>query len=126
MAWCILAQTGELQPSLHRACTPATVAMPPHPKANTKAKARAQAKAKARALQAARRLLRAQLTKANSRQKRRRHALVLFNTLTVELQLATRPLVYGRYRHVQVEGAFVFCSAGVMTPPFALDSVMLR
>ena len=101
--------------------------MPPHPKANTKVKARAQAKAKARALQAARRLRHAQLTRANSCQKRRRQALALLNTLTVELQLAAKPLVYGRDRSEQVEGGvFVFCSAGVMTPPFALDSAMLR
>ena len=98
-------KTGEPQPSLHRACTPATVARPPHPKASAKAKARAQAKAKARALQAARRLRRAQLAKANSRQKRRRRVLALLNTLTVELQLAASPLVFGRDRHEQVEGA---------------------
>ena len=105
MTWCILAQTGELQSSLHRTCTPATVAMPPRPKANAKAKARAQAKAKARALQAARRLRRAQLSNASARQKRRREALALLNTSTVELQLAAKPLVYGRDRNEQVEGA---------------------
>ena len=104
MTWRILAQTGELQSSLHRACTPATVAMPPHPKANTKANTRAQAKAKARVLQAARRLRRVQLTKTNSRQKRPRQALALLNTLTVELLLAARPLVFGRDRNEQVDG----------------------
>ena len=45
-----------------------------------------------------------QLSRANTRQKSRRQALALLNTLSVEVQLAARPLVFGRDRHEQVEG----------------------
>ena len=103
-----------LQPSFHRLRSPGTVAMPPRPKVNARAKANAKAKAKARVRQAARRLRSAQLSRANTRQKSRRQALALLNTLSVEVQLAARPLVFGRDRHEQVDG--VCSSSGAQVP----------
>ena len=57
-----------------------------------KAKARTKAKATAKARAAAQRVRDEQLERANARQKLRRQAVQELNKLTVEIQVAARPL----------------------------------